>query len=460
MGLTQPCPPQGLLISKGDESVQKDNELRLVVSPLGKSKIIPIYDSLFPPPSLYTKPRDINTRIIREHDNNGYYKDSLEPDERLVSQRDFIQHDIQSLEQLTEIYYEELGMNVSGRLARFWKRWRDLGASPFILNKLQYGVRLDWVSTPPTLTTNPLIFSRCRDRVKMELMRSHVAQMLQKGAIQLIQDNSPGFYSRIFMVPKQGGKWRPVIDLSALNKFVNKCTFKMETPERIRESFHKDEWITSLDLTDAYFHIPVAIKYRKFMRFVIDNQIYQFSAMPFGLSTAPKEFTDVVVEFKKIASTRGFHLNQYLDDWINRDITQIIAQYRIWQLLQLVVFLGFMPNYDKSSLIPSRQFDFLGGSYDLQAEIVKPTTKRVEKIMKATDSFIETPEKTVRQFMSLIGLLNATATVNQVSKLGRMHLRPIQWHLGRLLIAVTWPTFRQENFCSRVTVLPFCLVGL
>ena len=360
MVLTQPCPPQGLLISEGDESVQKDNKVILSSPPLGKSKFTPIYDSLFPPPSLYNKPRDKITRIIHEHGYHGYYKASLEPEERLVPDGDFVQHDMQSLEQLTEVYYQELGMKVGGRLARFWKRWRDLGASPFILNKLQYGIRLDWVSTPPVLTTNPLIISRCRDRDKMEIMRSHVAGMLQKGAIQLIQDNSPGFYSRIFMVPKQGGKWRPVIDLSALNKFVNKSTFKMETPERIRESFRKDEWVTSLDLTDAYFHIPVAIKYRKFMRFVIDDQIYQFSAMPFGLSTAPKEFTDVVVEFKKIAATRGFHLNQYLDDWINRDITQVIAQYRIWQLLQLVVFLGFMPNYDKSSLIPSRQFDFLG----------------------------------------------------------------------------------------------------
>ena len=45
-------------------------------------------------------------------------------------------------------------------------------------------------------------------------------EMLEKGAIHLVTDNSLGFYSRIFMVPKQGGKWRPVIDLSVLNKFI------------------------------------------------------------------------------------------------------------------------------------------------------------------------------------------------------------------------------------------------
>ena len=210
-------------------------------------------------------------------------------------------------------------------------------------------------------------------------MRTHVSEMLEKGAIHLITDNSPGFYSRIFMVPKQGGKWRPVIDLSVLNKFIRKETFKMETPELIRSSFVEGEWVTSIDLKDAYFHVPVAVKFRKYMRFMIDNKVYEFLSMPFGLSTAPKIFTNIVVEFKKIAMTRGFNLNQYLDDWINRDLSQVIAQNRIWQLLQLVVYLGFLPNYDKSSLEPSQQFDFLGGSYDLLKQTVKPTVKKSRK---------------------------------------------------------------------------------
>ena len=121
--------------------------------------------------------------------------------------------------------------------------------------------------------------------------------------------------------------------------------------------------------------------------------------------------------------TRGFNLNQYLDDWINRDLSQVIAQNRIWQLLQLVVYLGFLPNYAKSSLEPSQQFDFLGGSYDLLKQTVKPTERRVDKISAITNSFQNSQYKTVRQFMSLIGLL--IATMNQVDKMGRMNIRPI-----------------------------------
>ena len=37
--------------------------------------------------------------------------------------------------------------------------------------------------------------------------------------------------------------------------------------------------------------------------------------------------------------------------------------------------------------------------------------------------------RTARQFMSLIGSLNST--FSQVAPIGRMHIRPIQWQLGR-----------------------------
>ena len=304
------------------------------------------------------------------------------------------------------------------------------GCIKFVVKRLRFGLTLDWIKGPPRLSMTPLVVSFTMDKVKMTLMRDHVKQMLDKGAVQIITDGSPGFYSRVFMVPKQGlNKWRPVIDLSSLNKYIVKKTFKMETPELIRQSFTKDEWVTSIDLSDAYFHVPVSFKYRKFMRFCMDDIVYEFRAMPFGLSTAPREFTELVVEFKQIAFSRGYYLNQYLDDWINRDLNEVIANNSIWNLLQLVIYLGFVPNYEKSSLIPSRQFDFLGGSYDLHTELVKPTEKRVEKIITCTTSFQNADTKTVRQFMSLIGLLNAT--MNQVSKMGRMHIRPIQWHLGR-----------------------------
>lgn len=52
--------------------------------------------------------------------------------------------------------------------------------------------------------------------------------------------------------------------------------------------------ICFVDLKDAYFHVPIAVHHRKFLRFSFLNQAYQFKVLPFGLSLAPRVFTRCV----------------------------------------------------------------------------------------------------------------------------------------------------------------------
>jgi hypothetical protein len=59
---------------------------------------------------------------------------------------------------------------------------------------------------------------------------------------------------------------RPVIDLSILNTYLVIPHFKMETN---RASILLGMWSTSLDLTDAYFHCPISVAFRKYLRFVL-----------------------------------------------------------------------------------------------------------------------------------------------------------------------------------------------
>ena len=62
--------------------------------------------------------------------------------------------------------------------------------------------------------------------------------------------------------------------------------FTMENAEIIRRSLPRDAWVTSIDLVDTYFHIPIHRGYRKCLRFQTWDTIYQFWALPFGLSPA------------------------------------------------------------------------------------------------------------------------------------------------------------------------------
>ncbi len=60
----------------------------------------------------------------------------------------------------------------------------------------------------------------------------------------------------------------------------------MEVMHTLRDTLKPRDWLTKIDLKDAYLNIPVAQK-QKFLRFSIENEIYQFTCLPFGLSSAP-----------------------------------------------------------------------------------------------------------------------------------------------------------------------------
>ena len=64
-----------------------------------------------------------------------------------------------------------------------------------------------------------------------------------------------GFYSRIFVVMKALGSWRPVIDLSTLNLRVRKTPFKMDTLQSVLLSVRSGDWMVSIDLKDAYLQV-------------------------------------------------------------------------------------------------------------------------------------------------------------------------------------------------------------
>ena len=50
----------------------------------------------------------------------------------------------------------------------------------------------------------------------------------------------------------------------------------------------------------------------------------------------------------------------YLDDWLIRDLIRNRLLYQTKYCLQVVQDLGFIPNLNKSELIPAQNFTFIG----------------------------------------------------------------------------------------------------
>jgi hypothetical protein len=123
-----------------------------------------------------------------------------------------------------------------------------------------------------------------------------VAALIEKGAIEEAPLHPPplSFISNIFLVQKRNGKMRPVINLKKLNTaYLKTPHFRMVSPQDVCQAIRPGDWAASIDLKEAYFHVPIAMAARKYLRFGWRGRLFQFCVLHFGLS--PGGFQDQVV---------------------------------------------------------------------------------------------------------------------------------------------------------------------
>lgn len=119
-----------------------------------------------------------------------------------------------------------------------------------------------------------------------------IAELIRKEAVEETLPDEVGYISPMFIVPKKGGKWRPILNLKGLNQYVRKSHFKMEDIRSVKDIIQPGDYMAKLDLREAYFSVPVNHTSRKFLQFRWRNKLLQFTCLPFGLSSAPFVFTN------------------------------------------------------------------------------------------------------------------------------------------------------------------------
>ena len=250
--------------------------------------------------------------------------------------------------------------------------------------------------------------------------------MLEKGAIEVVVDLDLGFYSRLFLVEKATGGWRPVIDLSPLNGFVRQTPFKMETVSSVLSSIRENDFLASIDLRDAYFQIPVHRSSRKFLRFLSGGVVYQFKVLCFGLCTAPQVFTQVFTSISVWAHRHGIRLLRYLDDWLILASSEDELNRHVRMLLSLCHDLGIVVNLEKSDLEPKRRAVYLGMMIDTVEGKVFPTEQRVENMLSIGTKFLSMLEPPAHMWQVLLGHM---ASLERLVPGGRLRMRSLQFCL-------------------------------
>lgn len=89
------------------------------------------------------------------------------------------------------------------------------------------------------------------------------------------------------LVKKKSGKDRLCIDCRSLNKITKKSKYALPRIDCILSRLGKAKFISSIDLNDAFWQIPLNIHSRPKTAFNIPGRgMYQFKVVPFGLTTS------------------------------------------------------------------------------------------------------------------------------------------------------------------------------
>lgn len=212
------------------------------------------------------------------------------------------------------------------------------------------------------------------------------------------------------------------MDLRDLNKYIRK-TFRMLSLQEILLMLHKGDYMASLDLLDAYFHIPIHTRHRQYLPFTVAGRHYQFKVLPFGLRSAPRVFTNCMAPVATHLRQRSHQIYPYLDDWLIKGASFRTAQKALMCCMSLFRRLGLRINREKSSLSPAQSLQSLRARLQTQEAKAYPSEERTQKIKELADRLRGKRSTSVRTYKSLLGMISSCIPLVPNC---RLRMRPLQ----------------------------------
>ncbi len=263
-----------------------------------------------------------------------------------------------------------------------------------------------------------------------EFVVGEIDRLLKKNVIKVCDHEKGEFISPVFIRPKPDGDgFRMILNLKKLNEVSAYEHFKMDTFKGVLDLIYPGVFMVKLDIKDAYYSVPIKKSDQKLLKFLFDDVLYKYCALPNGYTKGPRRFTKLLKPILAILRKEGITLIAHLDDIIVVGWTYSDCQTSVLKVLEMLQHFGFVINAKKSILIPSTEMVFLGFvTNSISMQVTLPEEKKLALKLRCEDILHKNDQEgnarnTIRHIAQVLGKIVSSFLGVQA---GRMHYRSLE----------------------------------
>lgn len=231
--------------------------------------------------------------------------------------------------------------------------------------------------------------------IEREKVRDIVNELLEHN---IIRESKSPFSSPIILVKKKNGKDRMCVDYRELNRNTLRDHYPLPIISDQIDQLAGGLYFSTFDMAAGFHQIPISESSVEKTAFVTPDGMYEYLAMPFGLSNACSVYQRCMNRaLAALLNSPDQVCQVYVDDVLSkcREFSEGLAH--IERILIALQDAGFSINIEKTAFF-KRSIEYLGNIVtDGQ---VSPSPRKVEALTKAP---IPQTAKQVRQFNGLAG---------------------------------------------------------
>ena len=255
-------------------------------------------------------------------------------------------------------------------------------------------------------------------------MEQELQKLREQKVIKEVSHVQNEFLSPIFVVPKKTpGEYRLILNLKELNKYIEYHHCKMDTFESALKMVRPGCFMASVDLKHAYYSIYIAEEDQVKLRFTFSGHVYQYCALPNGISFAPRIFTKLMKPVFAALRMRGHSNSGFIDDSLLLGDTYQECRQNVVDTVLLMTELGFIIHETKSVLIPTTKITFLGNEIDSEKMEVSLPVSKVHTLISECSVLFYKSKATIQSVARLVGLMVSSFSAVEY---GRLFYRKIE----------------------------------